>query len=238
MPPKTIRPETEILACAVCGRRLLQGETPETYLAGGSRRVVCELCTTRANHQGWIREAPGGALGGRPGTEGGLFDRLRARRGSRRPANGAEPQFDGDEGFAPAPAEPAPEPAPAPDPFANVEQPREPRHVHAVPTSGELKTAKALDLFNASEHRRTIAGVARSLGAPDVLVRPHPVEASLVVIVVAWELCWYRYEVDLAEEGVHGVRLAGQGYELAELPEEDLGANAAADDHGTLAFAA
>ena len=39
----------------------------------------------------------------------------------------------------------------------------------------------------------------------------------MVGIVVAWELCWYRYEVDLADEAA-GVRVAAQGYELDELP--------------------
>ncbi len=43
---------------------------------------------------------------------------------------------------------------------------------------------------------------------------------STVAIVVAWELCWYRYEVDLGDEAA-GARLAGQGMELEELPEED-----------------
>ena len=45
----------------------------------------------------------------------------------------------------------------------------------------------------------------------------------MVQIVVAWELCWYRYEVDLAEEGANGVRAAGQGYELTELEPHEHG---------------
>ena len=43
---------------------------------------------------------------------------------------------------------------------------------------------------------------------------------SLIAIVVSWELCWYRYEVDLSDGGA-AVRLAGQGYELSEIPVED-----------------
>ena len=35
-------------------------------------------------------------------------------------------------------------------------------------------------------------------------------------MVASWELCWYRYEVDLSDE-VPTVRLAAQGYELDEL---------------------
>ena len=89
--------------------------------------------------------------------------------------------------------------------------------MHAVPTSEELKAVRAVEVFNASEHPRTVAGVARSLGVPSVAVNPSTSLASMVQIVVAWELCWYRYEVDLADEGAHGVRAAGQGYELNEL---------------------
>ena len=107
--------------------------------------------------------------------------------------------------------------------------------MRAVPTSVEQRTAAALGHFNASEHPRTIAGVARSLGAPFVVARPLPQDGGLVSIVVSWELCWYRYEVDLSDGGP-SVRAAGQGYELTELEAEDRGEpNAVADDYGTLA---
>jgi hypothetical protein len=224
MPPKAIRPDTEVVSCAVCGRRLLQGERPETYLAGGSRRMVCELCTVRANHHGWIREAGGpqlGHQGTRREERRPRFPRLRGRR-------------DRDA------ARPAPEPAPGPAAGAEEaeppEGPRQPRHVHAVPTSDELKATRALELFNASEHPRTVAGVARSLGHASVSIRPHRDQPSVVSIVVAWELCWYRYEVDLAG-GLHGVREVQQGYELSELAPEDQSPNAAADERGALALA-
>jgi hypothetical protein len=68
-----------------------------------------------------------------------------------------------------------------------------------------------------------------------VAVNPSASQASVVQIVVAWELCWYRYEVDLADQGAHGVRSAGQGYELTELEPHEQAANAAADEHGLLA---
>src|SRR3712207_8579577 len=34
-------------------------------------------------------------------------------------------------------------------------------HVRAVPTNAELKMVRAIDVFNGSEHPRTVAGVAR-----------------------------------------------------------------------------
>jgi hypothetical protein len=104
----------------------------------------------------------------------------------------------------------------------------------ALATSGELKMARALEVFNAGEQPRRIAGVARSLGSPAVTVRPLQESGSTVAIVVAWELCWYRYEVDLGDEAA-GARLVGQGMELEELPDEDRLANAGADEHGGLA---
>ncbi len=90
-----------------------------------------------------------------------------------------------------------------------------------MPTNAELKVSRALELFNGSQHTETVSGVARSLGAPEVSVGARSDDGALVEIVVAWELCWYRYEVDLADEP-HAVRLLGQGYELSELGE-DLG---------------
>ena len=116
------------------------------------------------------------------------------------------------------------------------EPPREPRHVHAVPTNADLKMARALELFNASEHPRKVAAVARSLGQPIVAVRPSATEGSVVAITVAWELSWYRYELDLADEPA-GVRHIGQGTHLDELDEGERLANAAADEHGELQLA-
>jgi len=233
MAPRTIQPQDTVITCAVCGRTLLQGEVPEVYLVNGSRMPVCDLCTVRANHQGWIRESEGPQIGHR-GARGDdrrpLLERLRARRARRSAARaGAAPEGPpGGDHHAPELAGPPAEAAVAP---------REPRSVHAVPTSDELKTTRAMELFNASEHPRTVAGVARSLGAPGVSVLPSPEHGSLVRIVVAWELCWYRYEVDLADDGNHVVRAAGQGYELSELSSREQAANAAADEHGMLVSA-
>jgi len=66
-----------------------------------------------------------------------------------------------------------------------------------------------------------------------VIVRPSATEGSIVTIVIAWELSWYRFEVDLADEAA-GVRATGQGTELEELEEEDRSPNAIADEFGAL----
>jgi hypothetical protein len=93
----------------------------------------------------------------------------------------------------------------------------------------------ALDAFNASEHPRTIAGIARSLGEPDVTVRPAANSHGNVQILVAWELCWYRYDADLRDDPGQGkVRLEEQGTELSELAPGELEPNAVADENGAL----
>jgi hypothetical protein len=95
---------------------------------------------------------------------------------------------------------------------------------------------EAIAVFNASEFPRRVAGVTRSLGAPTVTVRSAEHLASVVTIVVAWELCWYRYEVDLSEPAAEAQVIA-QGTELAELDREDRRANAAAAESGALMLA-
>jgi hypothetical protein len=218
---RDIRTDLVDAACDVCGRTLLRGEHAETYLAGGVRREVCDLCTARAQHEGWIRESGADDLALRhPRHEGrgrSLLDRLRARRERARQAL----------------AEPAGEAA---TDEVVAEPPREPRHVHAIPTNADLKMQRALELFNASEHTRTVGGVARSLGAPAVAVRPLPERPAVVAITVMWELSWYRFEVDLSDEA-GGVRRDAQGDELSELGGEERAANAQADERGALHLA-
>jgi hypothetical protein len=224
---KSITTSHAAVACDVCGRTLLRGENADVFIAGGSRRMVCELCTARATHEGWIREGVDLSTGTRRSGDGrrrSLFGRLRKREDGH--AREALPRRGGETLVAEPPAEQAP---------SAYEPPREPRHVHAVPTNAELKMSRAVEIFNASEHPRTVAGVARSLGAPVVAIRPSATEGSVVGVTVAWELTWYRYEVDLADEAA-GARVIEQGSELSELDPEDQVANAAADDRGELAL--
>jgi hypothetical protein len=281
-----------IVACDVCGRSLLRGETPDVFLAGGQRRTVCELCVPRAAAEGWLREADNHGSSVRPTRArraGSLFGRLRQLRepgqsplrrerpgaaGLDGPDTGVElPEeslydfLDGDaEGTdlreheiyigSVGAAESSEGTWSAEDDFLPLDgvDPGDPSTARARPirasqsgehasmaglsssgtsTAGELKVARALKVFNAGEQPRRVAGVARSLGAPTVTVRPLEDSGSTVAIVVAWELCWYRYEVDLGDEAA-GSQLVAQGMELDELPEEDRLANAAADERGEL----
>jgi hypothetical protein len=105
------------------------------------------------------------------------------------------------------------------------------------PPVAQTYVERALEVFNASEFPRRVAGVARSLGTPIVSVRSAEHLASVVMIVVAWELSWYRYEVDLSEEPVQA-RVLAQGTELSELAREERDGNALVADTGTLSLAA
>jgi hypothetical protein len=68
-----------------------------------------------------------------------------------------------------------------------------------------------------------------------VSVRASGTQASVVKVVAAWELCWYRYEIDLADEA-GGVRVAAQGSEVSELDPDEQDGNAGADESGLLAL--
>jgi hypothetical protein len=253
---KSISTNAAAIQCDVCGRTLLRGEQHDVFFHGGERRNVCELCTARAVHEGWIREGLDDVIGRgrerRPGRGGSLLSRLRQRRESPTSSGRAQPEArdrgryaeHDDEHAEPefeSEFEDGPTPAPAPEPVVSRPPPDtdlyKSRSVRGVPTNAELKVARALELFNASRHPRTVFGVGRSLGAPIVSARPSSTEGSVVGIVVAWELSWYRYEVDLGDEAA-GVRVVAQGMELTELDETDQTPNAAADDQGRLHLAA
>lgn len=229
---KELRPVHDVLACDVCGRTILKGEHTEAYLApGGARHQVCDLCAMRAQHHGWIRESVAGDMPQRqPRSEPrrGLLGRMRRRRPvdpAVAPAGEAPPaehqaMQSGDGGLEPAEHEeqqaaPAPAPVPAPRPRS---RPKDPRHVRAVPTTAEAKVERALDLFNGSSHQRTIAGLARTLGPPFVSAQPDTTQGSQVSVVVAWELSWYHYRIDLGDEG-DPVEMLEKGEELEQIDE-------------------
>ena len=102
---KELSPNQEMVACEVCGRTILKGERAEPYLVpDGSRRLVCELCTRRAEQAGWLRESAHADMPTavpRPEPRRSLLARLRARRHAENgpsPAGGDEVVDDRGEG--------------------------------------------------------------------------------------------------------------------------------------------
>jgi hypothetical protein len=241
---KELRPIHDVVSCDVCGRTILKGERTEPYLApGGERHQVCDLCLGRAENHGWIRESAAGGMPARaPRAEPrrGVLGRLRRRRpaepaagppGEAREAGAGEPGSTHGAGNG---AEPAaePEPAPAPPPRERPRpRPKDPRHVRAVPTTAAAKVERALELFNGSDHQRTIGGLARTLGQPWVSAQPDPAQPREVCVVVAWELSWYRYRIDLGDEA-DPVMMLDKGEEVEQIDESLRGWNAALDPEG------
>jgi hypothetical protein len=236
---KELRPVHDAVSCDVCGRTILKGERAEWYLApGGHRRQVCDLCAVRAQHHGWIRESGAGDLPARvPRNEprGGVLGRLLRRRPAARPSledearlAEQEAMFGAGNGVEPEeqPGEEAAVPPPRPR-----SRPQSPRHVRAVPTTAEVKVERALELFNGSSHQRTVAGLARTLGKPWVSAMPDPAQASAVSVLVAWELSWYRYRVDLGDEA-DPVMMLDKGEELDQIDESLRAWNAELDTDG------
>ena len=229
---KELRPVHDDIACDVCERTILKGERTEAFLAPGGRRYrVCELCFDRAEQFGWIRE---GAAGDTPTRA--------ARAEPRRPLLGRlkkRAPHDGD-----APGGPSEEPAAprAETPTADVELDEAPprralrkdaRHVRAVPTTAEVKVERALEIFNGSEHHRTVAGLVRTLGSPWVTAIPDLDQPSEVTVVVAWELSWYRFRIDLGDEA-DPVVLLEKGEEVGEIEGPLRDWNATIDADGRL----
>jgi hypothetical protein len=232
---RTIVTSQPDVACDVCGRRLLRGEQPDVFLGAGQRRIVCELCAPRATHEGWLRETDRHAVS---------LPSLRARRGRnlferlRQVGKPAEPAEDDAVADGSRQAEPPPYEFPDGLATAAEESLGAPlgdgaQHLVAGPVGRDAPAERAIAAFNAGEHPRRVAGVARSLGVPSVSVRPDADIDRLVSIVVAWELCWYRYRVDLDDE-LAGVTVHTQGTELDELQREEREANAGADELGAL----
>jgi hypothetical protein len=96
----------------------------------------------------------------------------------------------------------------------------------------ELAMVEAADLFNASAFRRTIAGIAKSLGSPRASILPLSGVNPEVVITIAWELSWYQYRVSF--DSAQPVRLEERGHELNEVDHKYRGWNARVEEDGRL----
>jgi hypothetical protein len=91
---------------------------------------------------------------------------------------------------------------------------------------------EAADIFNASAYRRTVAGIAKSLGEPRVSIVPLSGVKSELVVTIAWDISWYQYRVSL--ESAQPVRLADRGHEPKELEHSFVEWNSRLSEDGRL----
>jgi hypothetical protein len=98
---------------------------------------------------------------------------------------------------------------------------------------GRLERAAAR--FSASEAARTVAGLMRTLGQPWVSIGSAAGSPSEVRITIAWELGWYQWGVDLADE-MRAVFQLDKGDRIDQLDGSARQWNARAEDGGRLAL--
>jgi len=97
----------------------------------------------------------------------------------------------------------------------------------------ELAMVEAADLFNESAFRRTIAGIAKSLGSPNASIVPLSGTNSEVVLSVAWDISWYQYRI--TPDSAQPVRLAERGHDPHELEPMFTSWNAKLTQDGRIA---
>jgi len=96
----------------------------------------------------------------------------------------------------------------------------------------EQQLVEAADIFNASDYRRTVGGIAKSLGKPRASIVPLSGVSGELIVSVAWDISWYQYRV--SPESAQPVRLAERGHELADLEASYQRWNAKVEDDGRL----
>jgi hypothetical protein len=96
----------------------------------------------------------------------------------------------------------------------------------------EQQLVEAADIFNASDYRRTVGGIGKSLGEPRASIVPLSGVSGELIVTVAWEISWYQYRV--TPDSPKPVRLAERGHELSDLDVTYQRWNAHVGDDGRL----
>jgi hypothetical protein len=218
-------------ACDVCGRHMLSGERTREYVTpNDDHRAVCDLCRAKAHGAGWVRADL--AEHQRPKEEAQDRPRRRLRWRPRvklvREREPRESDGGGDRGGTAVQQRRTG----ASQRRTGVTQRRP-----GSPETPERRIRRALDRFNSSEHRRTVAGLTRSLGNPRVAAITPAEAPDQVRLTVAWDLSWYQWEVELSEEEI-AVHSLGTGKEVSELGAADRAWNAWAGEDGRLQLGA
>jgi hypothetical protein len=99
-------------------------------------------------------------------------------------------------------------------------------------SSDEVALLEVADLFNGSTYRRTVGGIAKSLGDAKASIIALSGDAGEMAVTVAWDLSWYQYRV--SPDSAQPVRLERRGHELGELEETFKAWNAHVEEEGRL----
>jgi hypothetical protein len=94
---------------------------------------------------------------------------------------------------------------------------------------------RAAGRFNASAAVRTVAGLARTLGQPQVSIGSAAGSPNQARITVAWELCWYQWGVDLGDE-LRDVFELDRGDEIEQIDGSARQWNARVGEGGRVAL--
>lgn len=225
--------------CAVCGRGLLPGEQPTSFLDDAGREVlVCALCKRRAEASGWLRPDQAAVPGAttqrsRRSQRGSAFFNglLRGRGGQAE----ADPEPEAQEAPAPSSPEAGEVEAPRPPRRAAVDPPTKPPPRQRRAAMAGPSLSEAIVAFNSSEARRMVGGLNRSLGRP----RASGLAIKLddghqgARITVVWELAWYQWAVGPGRAGAV-VKQASKGDSAEELRAADRTWNLTVAEDGTL----
>jgi hypothetical protein len=79
----------------------------------------------------------------------------------------------------------------------------------------EHAMVEAAAVFNGSDGLRTMEGITRSLGPPQVSIVALSGSAPDVVLTLVWDLAWYQYRI--SRDATQRMRLTDRGTEPEEL---------------------
>ena len=113
---------------------------------------------------------------------------------------------------------------------------RRPRSALPLDETAPTPFERAVARFNSSEAGRTVARLTRTLGVPSASVGASAGAPDEVRITIAWELSWYQWGVDVADE-LSPVSELAKGGEIDQIDAAARQWNAAVGEDGRLRLA-